>query len=54
MKNFIIIILALGLAYSPFSNTHLLVPLASAQNISSSSKLDTINTNGNLNPEYKT
>jgi hypothetical protein len=31
-----------------------LVPLASAQNNSSSSKLDTINTNGNLNPEYKT
>ena len=54
MKNFIIIILALGLGFCPFSNTHILVPLASAQNISSSSKLDTINTNGNLNPEYKT
>ena len=54
MKNFIIIILALGLALGSFSNSHILVPLASAQNISSSSKLDTINTNGNLNPEYKT
>ena len=53
MKNFIIIILGVGLAFCPFSNSHLLVPLANAQN-SSSSKLDTINTNGNLNPEYKT
>ena len=54
MKNLIIIILALGLALCPFSNSHILVPLASAQNISSSSTLDTKNTNGNLNTEYKT
>ncbi len=54
MKNFIIIIFALGLAFCPFSNSHILVPLVSAQNISSSSTLDTKNTNGNLNAEYKT
>ena len=54
MKNFIIIILALGVAFGPFSNSHILVPLVSAQNISSSSTLDTKNTNGNLNSEYKT
>jgi len=54
MKNFIIIILALGMAFCPFSNSHIFVPLASAQNISSSSTLDSKNTNGNLNPEYKT
>ena len=54
MKNFIIIILAFGMAFYPFSNSHILVPLASAQNISSSSTLDTKNTDGNLNPEYKT
>jgi hypothetical protein len=54
MKNLIIIMFALGLALCPFSNSHILVPQASAQNISSSSKFDTINTNGNLNPEYKT
>ena len=54
MKNLIIIMFALVLALCAFSNSHILVPLASAQNISSSSTLDTKNTNGNLNAEYKT
>ncbi len=44
----------LDLALCPFSNSHILVPLTSAQNISSSSTPDTKNTNGNLNAEYKT
>ena len=42
------------MAFCPFSNSHISVPLASAQNISSSSTLDSKNTNGNLNPEYNT
>ncbi len=54
MKNFIIIILALSLLLCLFSNTQILIQHASAQNISTSSTLDTKNTNGNLNPEYKT
>ncbi|HYJ02553.1 MAG TPA: hypothetical protein VEW92_10100 [Nitrososphaeraceae archaeon] len=54
MKNIIIIILALSLLLCLFSNTHILIQHASAQNISSSSILDTQNTNENLNTEYKT
>ena len=54
MKNIIIIILALSLLLCLFSNTHILIQNASAQNISSSSILDTQNTNENLNTEYKT
>jgi hypothetical protein len=54
MKNFIIIILTLGLLFCLFSNTHILLQQASEQNISSSSTLDRQNTNKNLDTEYKT
>ena len=49
MINLIIIILALGLTLYLFSNIHILVQQASAQNISSLSTLDTKNPKGNLN-----
>ena len=58
MKDLIIIFLALGLLLCLFSNTHIGIQQANAQNnISSSlssSSLDAPNTNENLNTEYKT
>ena len=54
MKNFIIILLALGLLLCLFSNSPILVQQTSAQNSSSLSTLDIPNTNENLNTEYKT
>ena len=56
MKDLIIIILALGLPLCLFSNTHIGIQQANAQNniSSSSSSLDTSNTNEDLNTEYKT
>ena len=56
MKDLIIIILALGLPLCLFSDTHIGLQQADAQNnvSSSSSSLDTSNTNENLNTEYIT
>jgi hypothetical protein len=57
MKDLIIIFLALGLPLCLFSTTYIGIQQANAQNnISSSpsSTLDALNTNENLNTEYKT
>ena len=54
MKNLIIIILALGLPLCLFSNTHIGIQQANAQNNISSSSLGASNINENLNTEYKT
>ncbi len=57
MKDLIIIFLALGLPFCPFTNTHIGIQQANAQNnISSSpsSSLAASNTDENLKTEYKT